>query len=217
LDSNEVTQMVAVLLVAVLILIFAFVVYLRGKKDRRGRLARLGEEEEDIVYLSKYGFVLPRATGQSITHISAEVENLTEKSLQVVIKPGTCFLSSGSHQNMVTCQRHTFRLFQGETKRVSVPAACINAGKPIPAQKDRFRGVARVSDNLTRFLERASAEDAMVIQAGVWALTDNYSGTDVQRRLIARTSRGESCPAVSAAQVAKARQILDELQVPNRL
>lgn len=189
-----------------------------NKKLWLERLAKLNESEEyDLIDLYQWGFVLTRGTGQTITHINAEVQNRTDKTLRVIIRPGTYFVSSGAHQNMVTRTEHRFRLYGTATETVYVPASCINAESPIPGGHDRFSGVAKVSDNLTRFLERAGGEDPMVIQAGVWALTDNYSQYEVQHKLMARSSQGDTRPAISDDQVARARRILNELRIPNRL
>jgi hypothetical protein len=201
------------LLVVLIILLARY-----NKKRWLERLAQLNESEEyDVVQLYQWGFVLARAKGQTITHINAEVQNQTDKTLRVIIRPGTYFVSSGAHQNMVTRTDHRFRLRGTATETVYVPASCINAESPIPGEHDHFSGVAKVSDNLTRFLERAGREDPMVIQAGVWALTDNYSQYEVQHKLMARSSRGDTRPAVSDEQVARARKILNELGIPNRL
>jgi hypothetical protein len=124
-------------------------------------------QEYDIIDLWAYRFVLPRATGHTITQVNAEVQNLTGKCLRVVVRPGTYFVACGGHQNMVTYREHRFLLPERGTARFSVPAACINAELPIPREGDHFRGVARVSEDLRRFLERADGEDPMVIQAGV--------------------------------------------------
>ena len=190
----------------------------RSRKDRLERLAQLNEGEEyDLVQLYQMGAVSPRATGQSITRINAEVQNLTDKKLRVIIRTGTYFISSDIHQNMVTRTEHRFRLHERATERFGVPAACINAESPIPVEDDHFSGVASVSDDLTRFLERAGGEDPMVIQAGVWALTDNYSQYEVRHKLMARSSQGDMRPAISVDQVATAQRILNELGIPNRL
>jgi hypothetical protein len=56
----------------------------------------------------------------------------------------------------------------------------------VPKDNDKFSGVARVSDNLSRFLQAAEGEDAMTIQAGVWAITDLYSRGMIQSHLRVR-------------------------------
>jgi len=212
-----VTAILAVIVLAVIIG-FGTLISRSDEKRRLQRLAELNEYQEyDLVELWKLGFVLPRGTGQTITHINAEIENKTDKKLKVIITPGTYFVSTGSHQNMVTRSEHRVTLRPKTVEQIYVPASCINAGLPIPSEQDRFHGVAKVSTNLVRFLEKARYEDAMVVQAGVWALTDNYSKYDIQTKLVARMSSGRSCPAVTDAQVARAKQILDGLGIPNRL
>ena len=96
-------------------------------------------------------------------------------------------------------------------------AACINAARPIPGKSDRFYGVARVPDNVARFLEASKNESQMVIQAGVWTLTDNYSRSDVINHLIARDSRGNTSHPVTQAHCDKAEAILDGLGIRHRL
>lgn len=203
----------APLLIALLILVAR-----SNKKRWLDRVAQLNESDEyDLVQLYKWSFVSARATGQTITQINAEVHNLTDKRLRVIIRPGTYFVSSGDHQNMVIRTEHRFLLYQQETERLHLPASCIDAELPIPGEDDGFSGVAKVSEDLTRFLERSSGEDAMVIQAGVWAITDGYSQDQIQDKLVARSSRGDTRPAVSGDQVARARRILNELRIRNYL
>ena len=169
-----------------------------SRRERRierltARAADLSESQEyDLLFLHQKGFVRARATGQSITQIYGEVESLIRKTLRVVIKPGTYFVSSGNFQNMVTRSEYSFTLFPCSTKNVSINASCINAGRPIPTEKNRFYGVRRVSDNLARFLDATQNADPMVVQAGVWALTDNYTGYDIRTRLVARDQYGNT-------------------------
>jgi hypothetical protein len=105
----------------------------------------------------------------------------------------------------------------GETVTISIDSTCINAARPIPTGKDRFRGAAKASRKLILFLDSAQYEDSMVIQAGVWAITDNYSKKDIQSKLVLSPSSYRSGPAVSDAQIARAKQILDGLEIRNRL
>lgn len=175
------------------------------------------DQPYDLIFLHQRGFVRVRGTGQSITEISGQVENLIKKRLHVVVKPGTYFVSSGSHQNMVTRTECTFTLYSCSTERIAIKASCINAERPIPGESDHFYGVARVSDDLSRFLAATGDADPMVVQAGVWALTDNYSGHDVQRKLFARDQFGNTRQAVSDAHIAEARRALNRLGIRNRL
>ena len=82
---------------------------------------------------------------------------------------------------------------------------------------DRFYGVARVSDNVARFLEASKNEDPMVIQAGVWTLTDNYSRYDVINHRISRDSHGNTWHPVTHDHCNKAKAILEKLGIPHRL
>lgn len=194
-----------------------------ARKERRiarltARAATLDDSQEyDLVEMSEEGFVRVIATGSSITEVYAQAESRVRKKLRLVVRPGTCFISSGSHQNMVARQEHHFELYGCSTHRFTVAAACINADRPIPGEADRFRRVKQLSGNVARFLEAAKSVHPMAVQAGVWAITDGYSKADVQSRLIARSSLGATGPAVSDAQVAEAARILDALGVRHRL
>jgi hypothetical protein len=75
-------------------------------------------------------------------------------------------------------------------------------------------------------MEAAEGEDAMVIQAGVWALTDGYSRAQIQRTLRTRRVRygitvglgaADEGPAISNAQIDKAKSILARLGIRNSL
>lgn len=174
-------------------------------------------EPYDILFLHERGFVRARAKGQSIAQIYAEVENLIDKPLTVTIRPGTYFVARGDFQNMVTRREYTVTLYPCETENVAIDATCINAGRPIPGEQDRFYGVRRVSDDLARFLDAAQGTDPMTIQAGVWALSDNYSGADVQDHLVIRDQHGNTRRAVSDEHIEQARRILNDLGVHHRL
>ena len=174
-------------------------------------------QQYDLLFLHQRGVVRVKATGQSITRIYAGVENLIRKRFDVVVKPGTYFVSSGGHQNMVTTAEYSFTMAPCSKEHLNINAACINAGRPIPGEKDRFCGVARVPDEVARFLEASRLADPMVIQAGVWALTDGYSGHQVQTHLVSRDRYGNTRQAVSDSQVAEARKILNSLGIRHNL
>ena len=183
----------------------------------------------DIVDLYKKGLVTAKGTGQSITDISAEIICRFKLPLKVSVPHGTYFVSRGNHQNMVTRRKYQFDLRPLGRENIRVPAACINASLPIPSEKDRFSGVARVSDNVRRFMEAAEGEDAMVIQAGVWALTDGHSRQRIQATLRTRrvSSRygvplsgsmgSDEGPAISGAQIDRAKAVLDRLNIRHNL
>jgi hypothetical protein len=125
-----------------------------------------------------------------------------------------------------TCR---FELGPSGAERVFVPATCINAGLAIPGDTDRFGGVRRTSASLRAFFDLAQNEDAMVVQAGAWAITDGYSKAQVQAHLRSRrvstvygipvpgVQGSDQGPAISDAQIARAKAILDQLGVRNRL
>jgi hypothetical protein len=181
----------------------------------------------DILALYESGLISVTGTGNSITEIRASVISRTKVPLKVHIPHGTYFVSSGDWQNMVTRSEYDFDLEPWATKHISVGASCINAGRAIPQSNHTFKGVARVPEVLSKFLQAAAGEDAMTIQAGVWAITDDYSPDDIKRRLRKRwTSGGASAatsvslddgPAISDDNIDRAKELLDRLRIPNRL
>jgi hypothetical protein len=201
--------------------------WLQVRRDREAE--KLPDGYIDLVVLYKKGLVFAKGTGQSITDITAQIGSRVRKPLKVTVSHGTYFVSRGNHQNMVTRRKYQFDLRPMGVERIRVPASCINASLPIPNEKDRFSGVAHVSRNLQRFMEAAEGEDAMVIQAGVWALTDGYSRQRIQATL--RTRRVQSVygipipnaadrdegPAISNRQIDIAKGILDGLRLRNNL
>jgi hypothetical protein len=193
------------------------------QQHRDSRVERLDDGYIDVVILYNEGLVRAKGTGQSITDISAEVTSRVRKSLKVLIPHGTYFVSSSGHQNMVTRREYRLDLGPMTTKHISVPATCINANLPIPDKNAGFRGVARVSNDLRRFLEAAEGEDPMTVQTGAWAITDGYSGPQVQEHLRIHRSHGfgdaghDAGSAVSDANITRARQLLAQLGIRNRL
>jgi hypothetical protein len=194
----------------------------RRKERRIAKLTELAadlrdDQQYDLLFLHRRGFVRARGSGQSISAIYADVENLIRKRVRVVIKPGTYFVSSGGHQNMATTTDHTFTLHPCATEHLKMSAACINANRPIPGKSDKFRGIARLPDEVSRFLEAAKGEHSMVIQAGVWTLTDKYSRHAVINHLISRDNRGNTSHPITHEHCDKAKEILERLGIPHRL
>jgi hypothetical protein len=198
-------------------------------RRRERRAEELPDDYIDLLLLSANGLVTVSAIGEAITSITAKVTSRVARSLRVVIVPGTCFVSSGNHQNMAARRSCRFELGPSTTERVFVPATCINAKLAIPSNTDRFSGVRRPSASLQKFFEAAQNEDAMVIQAGAWAITDGYTKAQVQAHLRSRhvstvygipipgmqgSDRG---PAISDADIARARAILNQLGIRSRL
>lgn len=140
----------------------------------------------DLLELQARGFVRATARGQCITEIQAALENLVRKKINLIIKPGTFFVASGDHQNMATTAKYTFTLLPCSVQNFKIEVVCINASKRIPGELESFEGVSKVSVDVARFLEAAGGENPMVIQAGVWTLTDNLGYWEVRERLIAK-------------------------------
>jgi len=167
-------------------------------------------EPYELHFLHQRGFVRATGTGGSIETVNATFENLTLKNIHVVIAPGTFFISSAFHQNMVTTTQYSFVLHPSGTHRLRVSAACINANRPVPRERDYFSGVARVPKSIARFLEASKGESSMVIQAGVWTLTDNLS----RHQLINYQVSGH---AITHAHCDRAKEILNQLGIAHRL
>lgn len=195
--------------------------WFQARRDRKA--AALPDGAIDIVNLYKSGFITARATGQTITDIRAEVTSRVNVPLKVVISHGTYFVSRGNHQNMVTRRKYEIALSPMEKREIRIPASCINASLPIPNENDHFNGVSRVSKSLCRFMEAAEGEDAMVIQAGVWTITDGYSKQQIQSTLRVRRSTyrdsdsHDTGSAISDQHVLRAKRILDDLGIRNSL
>lgn len=216
-------------------LLTSFKEWLQSWRDSRAK--RLPDDYADIVTLHRKGIIWAKGSGQSITDIRAEITSRVRVPVKVLVPHGTYFVSTGSHQNMVTRREYRFELDPLETEYIRVPASCINANLPIPKDSDGFHGVSRVSTKLTRFLQAAEGEDAMTVQAGVWAITDGYSGSQVQQHLRKRSSRGfgglsglsglnipgmdqfmsDEGSAVSDFNIRRAREILEQLKIRTNL
>jgi hypothetical protein len=192
------------------------------QKKREAKAHSLPKAYIDVVYLHKLGLLYAKGSGQTITEISAKIINRVNQPLHVLIPHGTYFVSVGNYQNMATRKKYKLSLKPLATHEITVPASCINANLPIPGENDHFSGVARVSKNAARFLEATDNEDAMVIQAGVWAITDNYTREQIKSHLRLRRTyldsfRSEEIPAVSDEQIDKAKIILNRLGISNYL
>jgi hypothetical protein len=149
--------------------------------------------------------------------MTAEIRNRLPQRFQVEIEPGTYFVAAGGHQDMVVIEKYQLDLPPYSSQRVELNVACIRAWRSIPGQSDRFEGVARMSADIVQFLEAGSPRDFCVIQAGVWALSDQFSRTDIQQRLILPDVRGRTVPAIEDAQIDEAARILDGLGIGHGL
>jgi hypothetical protein len=196
------------------------------QKRRDFKAKQFSDEFTDIIKLSRKGFISVKATGQTITDIYAKIQSRVHTPLKIHVLHGTYFVSSGNHQNMVTRKEYKFTLDPLEIQNIKIPASCINANLPIPNEKDSFNGVAKVSDQLTKFLIAAEGEDAMTIQAGVWAITDGYTASQIKQRLrITRTYRYGSMPfhpsnsesAISDLNIIRAKEVLIKVGIRTNL
>lgn len=192
-----------------------------ARRERRiGRLTRLAmrlDADCDLVELARRGFVAVSGSGSSITRVLGLVESRVRRGIRVVVHPGTYLVARGNFQNMVATREHRFYVGPLGSYALSVPAACIDPERPIPATGDRFSGVKRVSSNVARFMAVAEYADPMVIQAGVWALMSGSSGSDIQRRLVTVDRLGNRTAAITKGHVEAAAEILDQLGLNHRL
>jgi hypothetical protein len=195
------------------------------------------DQEYDLILLQKWGFVRVNGSGESITKIYAEFENLINKRLCAFVEIGTYFTSLGGHQNMAATTGYTITLNPLGKVGADIEAVCINANRPVPRNSDRFEGVSMVSDNVALFIkecqktyssssarggsslfdeilnESRQDEKAMVIQAGVWALTDRYSHHQIVNHLSLKDSRGNISRPINARHIMKAAEILMKLRI----
>jgi hypothetical protein len=96
----------------------------------------------------------------------------------------------------------------------------MNATRPIPGYRDSFNNVGKADERMISFLKRARHRNPKIIQAVVWAITDNFSADDIQRAyitVIRSTFRTRRKPAISWLQILVAKRILDKLKIRNRL
>jgi len=187
--------------------------------NRRNKKAEILSEDDihDIHDLCKKGFIKARGTGQTITNINIEIVNRVNRKIKILIPHGTYFVSTGSHQNMVTRKQYTFSISPYDTSHINVPASCINAELPIPGKDSKFKGVARVNDDLCKFLEATDGYDPMTIQAGVWAITNGYNRYMALNKLSAEDQYGNRTKPITESNVDTAKEILDKLNIKNNL
>jgi HEAT repeat protein len=184
----------------------------------QARAAELPQDKQwDLLSLFEGGFVRVTGSGQTITEILARIENLVDREFRIVVSPGTYFRSAGSHQNMATRRECRFNLPASASESMVIAATCINAGLAVPNERDEFSGIARVPDDVARFLEAAKNAGPMVVQAGVWALTDGYTARQVQMHVVSRDRFGNTSHAVSNDDIEMARGILDGLGIRHSL
>jgi hypothetical protein len=178
-------------------------------------------EADDLVALARHQSIAVHAAGQSITHIVVELRNLTFKLFKrVLLTPGTYFIASGPHQNMVLYKTRHLYLFQKWRRRIVLRAVCMNATRPVPEYRDTFIDVAKADETLMLFLKRARHKNPKIVQAGIWAITDNFSAHDIHPPLattITASIEARRQISISRRQIRAAKRILDKLKIRNRL
>ena len=178
-------------------------------------------EADDLVTLVRHQSVAVHAAGQSITHIVVELRNFTFKLFKrVLITPGTYFIASGPHQNMLLYKTYHFYLFHKQRRRIVLRAVCMNATRPVPGYDDTFIDVAKADERLISFLKHARRRNSKIIQAGVWAITDNLSAHDIQPPLATTVTASVEARrqiSIPRRQIAAAKRILNKLEIRNRL
>lgn len=192
----------------------SLIYHLYGKKKA---VALSYDKFHDIIDLWKIRAIHVLAKGKSITDIYVDIQNRLDRPLNIQISHGTYFIAQGRHQNMVTRKEYLFKIKSNGTRFINVPASCINAAREIPSKKDSFRGVKKVPDHIKRFLKETDGCEPMMIQAGVWALTDHMSGDDIKNRLINRELTGRQYNSISDRNIADARRVLAQLGIQSRL
>ncbi len=192
-----------------------FLIYsLYGKR----RVKTLADDiYHDIYKLWRMRVLVVTAKGRSITEVYVDVKNRIDRPLKVIIPQGACFIATGTHQNMLTRKEFVFKLEPLGTRFISVPASCINAERQIPGKTDTFRGVKRVSPSVERFLKGSENYGPMVIQAGVWALTNGYTRSQIKGRLTTLFNDRRLQTSISDIDIDSAKSVLDRLGINSNL
>ena len=163
----------------------------------------------DLHDLLARGLVRIEALGESITVLTVSISNLSDVDLKVRIPKGTLFLASGHWQDMVTTDGVKISLPAKDSSRFRLPVACARAGLPIPRDSNGFREVVRAKGDLAKLMDSLAEGhglSTLALQAAVWAVTDSYSASQVQDRLV-DASTGEK--VITSVHLNKARQILE--------
>lgn len=191
-----------------------FKFHLSGKWQAR----RLDADKfHSIVDLWKMRVLDVTAKGKSITEIYVDIQSNFDRPLNVCIPAGTYLRARGGHQNMAVRKEVVFTIAPGDGRFLKVPAVCINGGLPIPGRDDQFRGVSRVSSEVERFLRETPHHPEMVVQAGVWALTDGYDRRQIKDRLVTNSSSGRSFAGISDGDIDGAKAVLTRLGLQTSL
>lgn len=194
---------------------FDFLIYKFYGKKRAGHLPQ--DAFHDILDLWKLRAVQVSAKGRSITEIYVDVWNRMDRPIKVLISHGTYFVALGSHQNMAVRQETVFKLSPKGNRFINVPATCINAHREIPNKKNSFYGVKKVPEHIERFLKETDGGSPMMVQAGVWSLTDDMTHEQIKERLVTDESTGRRYNSISDTEINEARHVLERLGIQSRL
>lgn len=171
----------------------------------------------DFHDLRAQGQVSIEAQGESITVLIVSISNLSDADLKVRIPKGTLFLASGNWQDMVTTDSVTVMISATGSSRLRIPVACARAGLPIPNESNGFREVVRAKGDLAKLMNslcEGHGLSTLAVQAAVWSVTDGYSASQIQDRLLdAKTG----AKVITPTHLNKARQILEGAGFSNRL
>lgn len=179
---------------------------------------QLSEQEfYDADWLLAKHIIGIKAMGRTITEIDLDVENLSNRKIKVVMPLGIYFAARGSHQNMVGTREVVFRLKPHGSKFATVHVACLNAHRNIPGKQDGFTGLSRADEQVVLFLEAARNETPMVVQAGVWALTDGLSRGELKRRLTTENGQRMNSQAISDGDIDSAGLHLAKLRLATEI
>jgi hypothetical protein len=149
----------------------------------RYRCLRCGRTR-DLLSLQTNGLMHAEASGLTITQVTVKLTSLCETGpTPFLIEPGWYFVADGHHQNMVITQMKEGETRARESMEFILQAACLNAHLPVPRRGEKLSKIGLVDRDLKQFLDAAQHDDPMVIQAGVWALTDKLGPLAIQFRL----------------------------------
>jgi hypothetical protein len=180
--------------------------------------AELSETEfYDADWLLDNHIISISAVGRTITEIDLDVQNLSDRKLKVLMPRGVYFPARGGHQNMVNTREVVFRLKPQGSKFVAVQVACLNANLEIPGADDNFHGIGRARKDVTRFIEAARNESPMVLQAGIWALTDGLNRLQLKERLVNESGPRVGRHSISDSDIDTAGLILAKLHLSTRI
>lgn len=171
----------------------------------------------DIVDLWSMRAVDIRGMGSSLTKLDVHVTNRLGQPVKIVVARGTAFAAAGNHQNMVVVQEHVFHLPPHSSKYFSVRVACLNAHRDIPNSRDGFRGVSKADTRVVGYIDAARNKSDMVLQAGVWAITDGLDRRALKHRLIDVESLRGKGSIIDDHVVNEAAAILRRLQIPTSI